>query len=540
MKTISKQQVITIEQLQKQLTALQLKLVESDKSFQEILSQKDNTIQSLNHQLHLFRTARFGRKSEKSIDDKQMLLFDEAELDEKQDDDLNKDEAETVSYARTKNKTGRKKLPKTLPYVEKFHDLAESDKQCDCGCQLTHIGDDISEQLDVLPQVTFRVVNIKKKYACKSCEETIKSAKMPKQAFPKCMATAGLVAAIIDAKFNRHLPLYRQEDMFKSMGMPMTRATLSNWVIKAANLLKPLIDLMIKNIKQYDIAYADETVLQVINEAGKSSTSKSYMWLFIGGPPDKQSFIYQYHPNRKDSVAANFFDDFKGYLHADCYSAYTNLNQKLIKHVACFAHARRYFMDVVKANKGKKGKAFDAVKQIAKLYGVEKTLKEQNASADEIYTQRQQQTKPILDDFHQWLMDNRDKVPPKSPLGKALFYSLKHWPSLIRFIDDGRLEIDNNRSERAIKPFVIGRKNWLFHQNDKGAHAGSVLFSLVQTCKEHDIDVFAYFKYALDNIIHCDNESEIEKLLPFNCPKNELSSQRDIPELIIPNKQVVN
>jgi len=534
MKTIEKQSLNTIESLQKQIAVLQLRLDESEKAVVAITTQKDaelakqdEKIKSLNHQLYLFRNAKFGRKSEK-FDDAQMRLFDEAEEASEEFSQT----TETVTYTRKKRGT-RQSLPKTLPFVEIVHDITDEEKTCDCGCELTPISEDITEKLDVLPQVTYRVVHIKKKYACKSCEDTIKTAKLPKQAFPKCMATPGLVAAIIDAKFNRHLPLYRQEDMFKSMGMAISRATLSNWVLKAADLLQPLVNLLHQHINSYDIAYADETTLQVIKQAAQKKKAKCYMWLFIGGPPDKQASVYQYHAAREDDVASSFLEGFEGYLHADCYSAYVNLDGETIKHVACFAHARRYFADIVKANKKKKGKANEAISIIAKLYAIEKKLKENNASIEAIYKERQEKSKPILDELKEWLTVLKSKVPPKAPIGKAIAYSLNHWGALNRYIVDGRLDIDNNLAERAIKPFVIGRKNWLFNYNERGANAASILYSLIQTCKANDVDVFAYFKFALDNIVLCKTDDELQALLPFNCDKNRLAEQRKIPSLIM-------
>jgi transposase len=360
-------------------------------------------------------------------------------------------------------------------------------------------------------------------------------ARLPAQPFPKCLATSGLVAAIIDAKFNRHCPLYRQEEMFQSIGLSVTRATLSHWVIKAAKHLAPLVDVMTQHIREYDIAYADETVVQVLNEPGRKATAKSYMWLFMGGPPDKRSIVYQYHPTRSHVVVKDFLADFKEYLHADCYRAYVNLDSPAIRHVACLAHARRYFMDIVKTTKSKKGLAVDAIKQIARLYRIEQQLTQQQAAPEERYTMRQQQAKPLLDQMEQWLEEHHTRVSPRAPIGKAIAYARKHWQALTRYLDDGRLEIDNNRSERAIKPFVIGRKNWLFHNNVPGAQAGSILFSLVQTCKEHHVDVFAYFKYALDHVMNCQTTQDFENLLPFNCDKTQLDRQRDIPLLQFPD-----
>jgi len=525
--------VKTMEQM---VASLRLQLVESEQKHQEHIKSKDTLISALHHQLFLLKNAKFGRRTEKLEEDKQLDLgFDEAELLSAQEVEP-EEVIETKTIIIKKKKPGRKPLPTNMPYIEHVHDLTDAEKQCACGCALTHIGNETSEQLDVLPKVTYRVIHIRKKWACKSCEETITTAKLPQQPFPKSIATAGLVAAVIDAKFNRHLPLYRQEDMFKSMGAEISRTNLGNWVVKAASLLKPIVNAMVAQIQRYDVAYADETVLQVLNEQGKLSTSTSYMWLFGGGPPDKRCFVYQYHPSRQDAIAKQFFCSFEGYLHADCYSAYVNLDKSRIKHVACIAHARRYFVDVVKATKNKPGIAKSAVEWFAKLDAIEKRLKEGKATSEQIKQVRMTEAQPILTEFKQWLLTQQKITLPKSPLGKALFYSIKHWDSLTQYINDGRLEIDNNRSERAIKPFVIGRKNWLFNSSSKGADASSILFSLVQTCKEHDVDVFAYFKYALESVVKCNNEQDIQFLLPYNVNPELLKLQRSIPVLLHSDK----
>ena len=299
--------------------------LEDQKEYARLLSviaKHETTIETLQHRLQLFAQARFGRKTEKGVVPEQGAFdFDETYSIEAQPKTVVEETTQTITYTRNKKGAGRKALPKSLPYVEKIHDLADAEKQCACGCALSHIGDTITEQLDTLPQMTFRVVHIRKKYACKTCEETIRTASMPRQPIPQSIAAPGLLAAIINSKFNHHMPLYRQEKMFSDAGVPITRATLSQWMIKSAHLLKPLVKLMEANIQEYDIAYSDETTLQVLNEKDRLPTQKSYMWLFIGGPPSKRAFVYQYHPTRSHGIAAEFFADFKGYLHADCYKA---------------------------------------------------------------------------------------------------------------------------------------------------------------------------------------------------------------------------
>jgi hypothetical protein len=382
--------------------------------------------------------------------------------------------------------------------------------------------------------MTFRVMNIRKKYACKACEETVRLAKLPQQPIDKAIAAPGLLAAVIDAKFNRHMPLYRQEAMFGEANISITRGTLSNWMIKSANLLTPLVKLMIADIQNHDIAFADETPLQVLKEKDRAPTQKSYMWLFIGGSPSRRAFVYQYHPARSHQIAFDFFADFKGWLHADCYKAYVALGQlEHIKHVACWAHARRYFIDVAKASK-KEGLAHQVVKLVGKLYHLERELKDNKATPEIILVRREQDAKPVLAQIKALLDNAQLKVPPKSPLGIAVFYSLNHWDALNIYLQDGRLEIDNNKSERSIKPFVIGRKNWLFHGNDVGAQAGSILFSLIETCKQHKVDVFSWLKYVLANIYRAETAEQLEKLLPYNIDPLLLADMRSIPEFIMP------
>jgi len=506
------------------------------------IQQKQDTIQSLYHQIHLFRTARFGRKSEKDVVSEQLAIrFDEAELTSLPDDTnvINTQETQTITYSRNKKGTGRKPLPKSLPYIEKMYDLSDDDKQCPCGCALTHITNEVTEQLDIVPQMTFRVVHIRKKYACKACEETMKLASLPKQPIDKAIAAPGLLAAIIDNKFNRHMPLYRQEAMFGEANISVTRGTLSNWVIQSAKLLTPLVKLMEADIQNYDVAFADETPLQVLKEKGRHATQKSTMWLFIGGEPSRRAFVYQYHPTRAHQIPFDFFLDFKGYLHADCYNAYVKLGQlESIHHLACFAHARRYFVDVTKATK-KEGLSHKIVHLISKLYQLEQELKDNNASPAIIFMRRAKDARPILQNIKTLLDDAALKVPPKSPLGTAVSYALTHWNALNLYLNDGRLEIDNNRAERSIKPFVIGRKNWLFHGNDIGANAGGILFSLIETCKQHKLEVFSWLKYVLTHIHEAKTIEQLEKLLPYNIDRNLLNDMRSLPELIIPEKSAV-
>jgi len=482
----------------------------------------------LRHQLNLLLHHRFGRKAEQQENPDQALLFDEADIvDENQSQSIESADENITIAAYQRTKPGRKPLPKDLPRIRQEHDLPEAEKQCACGCSLTKISEVKSEQLEFIPAQARVIEHVRFKYACKQCEETIKIAPLPKQPIPKSIATSGLLSHVLISKFCDHLPFYRQERMMQRMGIDIDRATLCHWAQKCGVLLKPLIDQMHEEIKQYDIGYADETTLQVLKEKDRPAHSTSYMWLFIGGPPEKRSFIYQYDPSRRHEIAKTFWGDFNGYLHTDGYSGYQTLfndPELNIRGVHCWAHARRKYIEVTKSCR-KEGLAHKAVKQIAKLYALESKFKEQKLKPDVIYQARQKKSKPLLDRFKRWLDDNINHVPPKSPIGRAMSYSLKYWNNLTRYLEDGRLEIDNNRAERSIKPFVIGRKNWMFHDSVKGAEAGAIIYSLIETCKVHTVEPYAYFKYVLSNIVHCDQSADIEKLLPYNIDPAILQNQ---------------
>jgi hypothetical protein len=275
-------------------------------------------------------------------------------------------------------------------------------------------------------------------------------------------------------------------------------------------------------ILNYDVAYSDETTVQVLKEPTKGVQSKKYMWLFAGGPPDKFTFYYQYHPTRSHEVAFNFYEDFKGYIHCDGFTGYTALlaKNKDITLVGCLYHARRKFVEVTKIANGKEGVATEVIKYISALAKIEEEIK--LLSTNEKYEIRQRKAKSILDELHQYLLKNQPRIPPKSLLGQAVNYTLNQWPKFLTYLDDGRLEISNNRSERAIKPFVIGRKGWMFADSVEGAHAAATIFSLVETCKHHQVEPYDWFRYVLQVIPSCSTLEELEALLPFNVDKKLL------------------
>ena len=488
--------------------------------------------EKLDFELRRLLSQRYGSQSEQSTHVMQSSLFDELPCDTEPDEiapaeELEVEEDITVPE-HTRKKRGRKKLPEFLPRVRVEHDIPDSEKMCPCGCKLTRIDEEVSEQLDYIPASMQVIQTVRFKYACKSCEDTIKTAPVPNHVIPKSIATPGLLAHIFVSKFCDHLPFYRLESILRRIGTDISRGTFCRWTVSCASLLEPLVERMRQMINQYDVAFADETTLQVLKEEGRTAKNKSYEWLFIGSAPGKRCFVYQYDPSRAHDIPLGFLDQFAGYLHCDAYKGYLTLSNKLktIKLVHCMAHARRKFIEIVKHTK-KSGVAQYVVKKIAELYKLEKKIKEMQLSSELIYQKRQKHAAPILKKLKVYLEEQKKASTLSEPLSLAINYCLNHWDGLTRYLEDGRLEIDNNRSERSIKPFVIGRKNWLFHGNAEGAHAGSVIYSLIETCKAHDVDPYSYLKYVLGKIRDCRSDEQYDQLLPFNVDRDALVKMRD-------------
>lgn len=531
--------MLSLEEVkQKTPEELYLLLSRSEESLEKIqitIAEKDNLISSqtleidqlrfrLNKAIHDL----FGKRSEKQADILQGCLFDEdAEpAGEASTEEGTMDGNEDIIVPEHKRKkTGRPALPKELLRVTRTYDLTEEEKRCSCGCELVKIGEKKKEQLEFIPAQVRVIEHIRYQYACRGCEDTMKLATMPNQPIPKSIASPGLLAHVLVSKFQDHLPFYRQESILRRVGIDLSRRSFCTWAQQCAELLKPLTQSMQAIMRDYDIGYSDETGLQVLKESGRKAESKSYMWVFIGGEKAKRCFIYRYSPSRGHQIPKKFWSGFSGYLHTDGFSAYQTLFKDPSEHIQgihCFAHARRKFMDAKKQSK-KAILANWAVKEIAKLYKLEKRFSQENFSPQQIYETRQKKAKPILDKIKKWLDDTLPKVPPKHPIGEAIKYSLRFWDGLIRYIDDGRFEIDNNRTERAVKPFVIGRKNWLFHDSVKGADAGAIIYSLIETCKAHKINAYLYLRYVLQELPNCDKSEETyQSLLPFNVDREKL------------------
>ena len=479
-----------------------------------------NQVLTLQEQLNLALAKRYAASSEKISPD-QVCLFDEAEADVSAIEDA--DDDAILVPAHTRKKRGRKPLPDNLPRVDIIHELPASERHCDHDGQLlVEIDEVISEQLDIIPAKIQVIRHIRKKYAC-SCGQCIKTAPLPAQPIPRSMASPGLLAHITVSKYQDALPLYRQETILQRMGVELPRATLANWMIQAGALIQPVINLLRDRLLDYDILQMDETTVQVLNEQGKTAQSKSYLWLQRGGPPDKPVVLYDYDPGRGAGVPTRLLTGFTGHLQTDGYDGYNAVvAANGLVHVGCMAHARRKFSEAVKAQgkKKRKGKAHQGLALIQKLYRVEKQARK--LKPEERHSHRQRHARPILDELRTWLDEALPQVPPTSATGKALNYLHREWDKLIRYLDDGRLEIDNNGAENAIRPFVVGRKNWLFSASVKGVKASANLYSLIETAKANKLEPYAYLRYLFTALPQAETVEAIEALLPGNIDKAQI------------------
>lgn len=485
----------------------------------QTIAVKEQRIALLEEMVRLQTQKRFGASSEKSPDQQEM--FNEAELTEAAEQCLSEQESEPAltekAAAPVNKKPGRKPLPADLPRIRVEHDIPESDKRCLCGCQRTLIGEESSEQLDIIPAKMQVIVNVRKKYACKQCEDGIKIADLPLQPIPKSNAGPGLLAHIAISKFQDALPLYRQEAILQRSGIELGRNTLASWMIKSGELIQPLINLLEDRLLSYPVMHCDETSVQVLKESGKEATSNSYMWVRVGGPPTQPIRLFHYAASRSGSVASDLMSGYQGYLQTDDYAGYNSAAAESgITQLGCWSHARRKFIEAQKAGgkNTKAGKADMAVSFIRKLYALEKQIAEQ--TPEEKYLARQQQAKPILDTIRAWLEKTLHSTLPKGLLGKAIAYLDKNWDKLTVYTEDGRLNIDNNPAENAIRPFVVGRKNWLFSATVPGAKASANLYGLIETAKANNIEPYRYLRHIFKELPRAQTVEQIEQLLPWN------------------------
>lgn len=398
---------------------------------------------------------------------------------------------------------GRRKLPEHLPRRRVVHDLNELDKLCPCcTAPRVPIGEEISERLDYVPASLFVVEHVRPKYVCRRCAGQMAIADLPSEPIAKGIPGAGLVAAVIVNKFVDHQPLHRQQQKFDREGLELHRSTLCDWLAQAAKLLEPLYTLMVATVLKSKVIHTDDTPVRLLGESGAQT---GRLWVYVGDREHPYT-VYDSTTTRQRDGPATFLRAFEGYLQADAFSGYDCVFARGVTEVACWAHARRKF---VEAEKTDPARASEAIARIRALYEVEKRAKE--LSSTERWSLRQAESAPLLRSLGEWLEQLQPMVLPKSALAKAVGYALNQWPALNVYVTDGDLKIDNNAAENALRGTAVGRKNWLFHGSETGGRTAAILTSVTTTCKRVGINPWLYLQDALSRLPAGDH---VAQLLP--------------------------
>ena len=480
-------------------------------------------VQEILEQWRLSRHRMFGPSSESH----QGELFNEVEALADQaagtEDEHEGEPAPVQDKARPK-RGHRRALPPELPRVQIEIDVPEEERQCACGTPMVRIGEDVSEQLDIIPMQVRVIRTVRPRYACPKGDQAPVQQPAPAQILPRSNFSAGFLAMMAVVKYVDGLPLARFEKVMARHHVDIPRQSMARAMIKLAQALQPLHNLARDTLLEAPVIYMDETTVQVLKEPGRSPTAKSYMWVQRGGPPGRTAVLFDYEASRSGQVPVRLLEGWQGYLMTDGYEGYAPVARLPgVEHLACAAHARRKFVEAKRSSpNGKSARADYALDLFARLYRIEAKVKD--ASDAQRFEARQTHSLPILQKLRAWLDETLPLVTPRSKLGEALGYLYKVWPRLIRYTERGDLPIDNNLLEGgAIKPFVIGRKGWLFSDTPAGAHASAVLYSLLQTAKANDREPYAWLRFVLERLPLAKTVDEIEALLPWNVHDQDLA-----------------
>lgn len=498
-------EVITIDGMQltfdhltpEQLRALAAQLTERVASLDQQVSSLDQQVQyhktrneQLAHEIAILKRHKFARRSEQLSPDQISLL------DELLDTDIAAIEAELQALnpapatRESRQQPKRTALPARFPRTRIHHEPDST--QCACGCQLKRIGEDISEKLDYTPGTFTVEQHIRGKWVCEQCE-TLIQAPVPPQVIDKGIPTAGLLAQVMVAKYADHLPLYRQERIFGRAGLAIPRSTLAEWVGACGVQLQPLVDALRELLLQQAILHADETPVQML-APGMKKTQRAYVWAYAASPfAALRAVVYDFSPSRAGEHARAFLGDWKGQLVCDDFAGYKACFEQGVTEIGCMAHARRKFYDLHVANQSPL--AEQALHHIGQLYAIEREVRD--LPPDERRRIRQAQARPLTDTLHTWMLAQRDRVHEGTAIAKAFDYSLKRWTALVRYLDDGRVAIDNNWCENQIRPWALGRSNWLFAGSLRSGKRAAALMTLIQSARLNGHDPYAYLKDVL-------------------------------------------
>lgn len=494
---------------------------------QQKVEHLQNELDTLKEFLRLAAHKRFSASSEKYLIAEQMSLFDDNKNEDVAVESKEETATQDISYKRRKPQGYRKEQFDNISIETVVYTLPEEEQVCECcSGKLHEMSKEVRKEVQIIPAQVKVVEHISLIYSCRRCEKEnitvpIKKAHAPNPPIPGSPASSSSIAYIMSQKFVESMPLYRLEKHFERMGVNISRQTMSNWMINASERwLKFLYDHMHKELLKLNIIHCDESTLQVLKEPGRTAQSKSYMWLYRSGRYGPPIVLYEYQPTRSGECPKNFLEGFIGHAHVDGYKGYHKVAN--VRLSACWAHARRNFADALKAlpknvKPGSQPKALSTtgLEYCNKLFEIERTLKEEPPEVR--FIKRLEKSKPVLDEFKKWLDYNLPRTLPESLVRKAIKYCLNIWENLYVFLENGMLEIDNNRAERSIKPFVLARKNFLFCNTQRGADAAAVIFSIVESAKEAGLNPIAYLTYLFDVMPNFEeiNEETLQKITPW-------------------------
>lgn len=467
---------------------------------------RDAKLEKLAYEIAHLRRMKFSARSEQ-LNAQQKALFEESV-----DADIAALEAELEDLktppagSKTKTRPKRAALPEDLPHIEISHE--PDSMTCACGCALERVGQDVSQKLDYTPGVFTVERHVRGKWACRSCR-TLTQAPVPAEIIDKGIPTAGLLAHVLVAKHSDHLPLYRQEAIFGRGGLAIPRSTLAAWVGVCGVRLQPLVDALKRHVLGCAVVHADETPVAML-APGKGKTHRAYLWAYAAGAFEPlRAVVYDFTISRAGEHARAFLGDWKGSLVCDDYGGYKALWERGVTEAGCMAHARRYFVDLVKTEKSTL--AATAVEFIGQLYGIEREVK--GMAPEQRLQERQRRAVPVTQAFHAWLMAQRTRVVDGGATARAIDYSLKRWAALMRYLDDPALPIDNNHDEQQIRTWATGRKNWLFAGTLLAGQRAAAITSLIQSAKLNGHDPYAYLKDVLTRL-PTHKQRDIDRLLP--------------------------
>ena len=504
-----------ISALKKQLKNVARESKTKEERLNSVITELTNENNRLLALLKLSKKKLFGSSGEQIAEGyEQLSLFNEAEKERTALEPEPEIEEVIIPKHTRKKKRSYDEIYKDVPVEEVIYDIPEDEKICNkCGEALTFLKYETRREIKLIPAQVKVIEHKKAVYVCKNCdrngtEGNFVMATAPKPLIEKSLASPSILSEIIKQKYCMGVPLYRQEQQFRRMQINLTRQTMANWIIAASKQLKPLYEYMHEQLKRSEIIHADETTLEVLAEPDREPQAKSYMWVYTTGRSEaKDIILYDYRQGRSGTYAKDFLKGFSGYIHCDGWGGYDKVEG--VKRVGCWAHVRRKFKEALEVQENKKDYTTVAGQGFLKI---EKIFSVEHGTDDikELKRIRDKQSRKAVDEFFEYC--EGANTLPKSLTGKAVSYAIKQKENLITYLEDGRLELTNNRAERAIKPFVIGRKNWLFCNTPGGADASARLYSLIETAKANSLKIYEYLEWVLENI----HNLSVEELLPWS------------------------